>query len=259
MSFIKGLLHVVFGSASEPRLNVGSSPLPHPADAKPIGAKPVEAHEFPEATIADVNRVRQEVRQRMDAERAAVEADLGLAEKSKRLERAQSYLRKADVEGIFASILEETWNWPSWKEKGALDDLPSLGLEITDVEPRVTLENNHQRHGYTVGIGSRKYDICFLDKGRGYTPDGYSNRHGEVSVSREGDTLFVCSINETGSDYTRWKLSLFGLRVLKDVSWLPDIAGFSEIVAQRANHRRKAWNDKRVIQQTSEVIDPTEK
>ena len=57
MSFIKGLLDVVFGSVSEPRLNGGSSPLPHPADAKPLGAKPVESQEFPEATIADVNRV----------------------------------------------------------------------------------------------------------------------------------------------------------------------------------------------------------
>jgi len=259
MSFAKGLLDALFGGASEPRLNVGSSPVPHPADTKPVGVKTVESQEFPEATIADVNRVRQEVRQRMDAERASVEADLGLAEKSRRLERAQTYLRKADVEGIFAAILEETWSWPSWKEKGELDDLPNLGLDITAIEPKVTLENNHQRHGYTVAIGSRTYDISFLDKGRGYTPDGYSNRHGEITVGRGADVLFVCSIDETGSDYTRWKLNLSGLRVLKDVSWLPDIAGFSEIVVQRANHRRKAWNDKRIIQQAAEVIDPTAK
>ncbi len=193
----------------------------------------------------------------MDAERAATESEMGLAEKTKRLERAQSYLRKADVEGIFETILEETWHWPSWKEKGALDDLPNHGIDITHTEPKTALENNHQRHGYTVSIGSQPYEIVFLDKGRGYTPDGYSNRYGEVALSREGDLLFACAINETGQEFTRWKLSLYGLRVLKDVSWLPDIAGFSEIVAQRANHRRKAWNDKRIITQAADIIDPT--
>lgn len=253
MGFIKGFLDRVFGSTEPPRpagpaFSSSAQSIPKP-----------RADEFPDATINDIQRIRGEVKKRMDAERARVEAELGLDEKKKRLEKAQAYLRKADVERMFNTILRETWHWPSWLEKGELDDLPRLGIEVTEVEKTVTLENNHRRHGFTVAIGSQSYGIEILDKGRGYTPDGHGDRYGDITLTRGGDELFVCTINEVGSDYRDWKLSLYGLKVLKDVSWLPDIAGFAEIIAHRASHKQKAWNDKRVIQDAAGIIDPTAK
>jgi hypothetical protein len=253
MSFIKGLLDGVFGS-TEPTRPTGPAFSSGPPSTPEPGSD-----EFPDATINDVQHIRAEVKRRMDAERAGVEAELGLDEKKKRLEKAQAYLRKADVERMFHTILRETWHWPSWLEKGELDDLPRLGLEVTEVEKTVTLENNHRRHGFTVVIGGRPYGIAILDKGRGYTPDGYGDRYGDITLTRGGDELFVCTINEVGSDYRDWKLSLYGLRVLKDVSWLPDIAGFAEIIAQRASHKQKAWNDRRIIQDAAGIIDPSAK
>lgn len=253
MGFIKVFLDRVFGSA-EPTRPAG----PMSSSSRQSTPQP-PADEFPDATLNDVQRIREGVKRRMDAERAGVEAELGLDEKKKRLERAQAYLRKADVERIFNTILRETWHWPSWLEKGEIDDLPRLGLEVTEVEKTVTLQNNHRRHGFTVAIGSQSYGIAILDKGRGYTPDGYGDRYGDITLSRGGDELFVCTINEVGSDYRDWKLSLFGLKVLKDVSWLPDIAGFAEIIAQRASHKQKAWNDKRILQDAAGIIDPTTK
>ena len=250
MGFIKSVLDRIFGS-TEPVHPVFSS--------IPQSTLKTGADEFPDATINDVQRIRGEVKRRMDAERAKVEAELGLDEKKKRLEKAQAYLRKADVERIFNTILRETWHWPSWLEKGELDDLPRLGIEITAVDKTVTLENNCRRHGFTVAIGSQSYGIAILDKGRGYTPDGYSNRYGDITLTRGDDELFVCTINEVGSDYRDWKLSLYGLKVLKDISWLPDIAGFAEIIAGRASHKQKAWNDRRIIQDAAGIIDPTAK
>ena len=249
MTIIKGLLDAVFGVTS-----TSPPPVPQGRESRP------EPQEFPDATIADSNRVRQEVRQSFAADRRETETALGLAEKQKRLERAQAFLRKADIEPIFNTILDQTWNWPSWKDKGELDDLPDYGLEVISVATRQTLENKHQVHGYTVAIGSQTYEISFLDRGRGYTPDGPSERHGEVSLSRGSDVVFACSMAERGDEYYRtWKLSLFGLRVLKDVLWLPDIAGFAEVVTGRAAKRQKAWGDRRIAEQTADIIDPTQR
>lgn len=253
MGFIKGFLDGVFGSTETVR------PAGPAFPSSPQSTAKLGSEEFPDATLDDVQRIRGEVKRRMDAERAGVEAELGLDEKKKRLEKAQAYLRKADVERMFNTILRETWHWPSWLEKGELDDLPRLGLEVTEVEKTVTLDNNHRRHGFTVAVGSESYSIAILDKGRGYTPDGYGNRYGDISLTRGGEELFVCTINEVGSDYRDWKLSLYGLKVLKDVSWLPDIAGFAEIISHRASHKQKAWNDKRIIQDAAGIIDPTAK
>mgnify|MGYP000191507006 CR=1 FL=1 len=249
MSFIKGFLDAVFGATTSP-------PNPRPVDS----ARPVEPQEFSDAAIADAVRVRQQVRQSFEADHRETEAALGLAEKQKRLERAQAFLRKADIEPLFNAILKETWNWPSWKEKGELDDLPTYGLDVIEVVPRRTLENKHQVHGYTIAIGGRTYEISFLDKGHGYTPDGPSDRHGEIGLNRDGELLFACSISERGDEYyTTWRLNLFGLRALRDVSWLPDIAGFAEIVTGRAAKRQKTWNARRIADQTADIIDPTGK
>lgn len=247
MGFFKNLGEAIFGGVpQQPRQSSGDQDAPE------------KSQEFPEGTLAETARVREEVRRKFESDRKVADASLGLAEKQRRLEKAQAYLRKADAEGIFRSILQETWHWPSWKEKGALDDLPEYGLEVTDVQLRQTLENDHRCHGYTIAIGSQRYEIGFLDKGHGYTPDGPGARYGEVTVSRNGEQLFACAINENDSrDYQEWRLSLWGLRVLKDVSWLPDLAGFAEIVSQRASKRQKAWGDKRILDQAAEIIDPT--
>lgn len=248
-AILSGIANVLFGPSDR-------TPV-HPAMPEPRPAPAVD-EEFSQATLDDVARVRAGVRQHFETKRAAEEKELGLDEKRKRLERAQAFLRKANVEAIFASILRNTWHWDAWKEKGELDDLPRYGLDVVSVHPKQDVQNNHHTKGYTISIDGRPYDVDFIDKGRGYTPDGHGDRYGEVTVARDGDLLFACSINEHSTDYTNdWKLSIWGLRVLKDVSWLTDFAEFSEIVEQRARRRRQSWNDKRIIDQAEAIIDPT--
>jgi len=243
---LKWLLDTVFGPSGEqvPAAHAPSTGQPDP--------------EFSQDVLEEVGRIRSGVKQHFDEQRAKDEAALGLLEKKQRLERAQTFLRKAGIEPMFSNILRHTWHWDAWKEKGELDDLPRYGLEVTAVRPKQpTGTSHHQTKGYSITIAGRAYDVDFLDKGRGYTPDGYGDRYGEVTVAREGELVFACSMDERSTEYTSdWKLSIWGLRVLKDVLWLPDFAEFSEIVEQRSRKRQEEWNAKRLIEQAAEIVDP---
>jgi hypothetical protein len=249
---LSGLADVLFGARPSP---------PPPASENPTFSPPRNSDdEFSLATLDEIARVQADVRAHFDAKRAKEEKELGLAEKQKRLEKAQTYLRKADVEAIFKTILNQTWYWPSWKDKGALDDLPRYGLNVTDVRQGRAESDQSQSHGFTIKMPNQTYDVDVTDIRRGYTPDGYGDRQGEVAISVSGEVLFACSIIEQGDrDYGEWRLSIWGLKVFKDVSWLPDFAEFSEILVQRSRASSRAMNDKRIIEQTENIIDPTKR
>lgn len=237
---IKRVLDAIFGASQ---------------DSRKVASRTPADEEFPLAVVDEVHQVRAQVQQAFSAER---EADV-IAQEAKameaRLERARTYLRKAGAEQIFANLLRETRYWPSWFEKGALDDLSNYGVGVVSVEPK-RQEGSISQSSYTVDVGSRRYRVEIEEKGRHYLPDRLGNRYGEVRVVMADTVLFACGIEEDDDDIDpRWRLSLYSLKVLTSVEWLPDIAGLSEIAIQRSRSRMESSRAKHVAEQAAGVME----
>ncbi|MDO1559839.1 hypothetical protein Q0812_10415 [Brevundimonas sp. 2R-24] len=251
MSVTKAIFDFMFGPAP----NVEKPRMP-PEESS---SRAEEDREFDPQVIDMVEQARDAVRRDFDQSKEAFEREHDIEGKKARLERARAFLAKAKADRILNDLLRETRYWPSHFGLGALDHLPRHGIDIRGVEPPTPEGHDGKRQSYTVSIsGSRPYKIEVLDKGYSWSPVGDDNhKFGTLTISDDQKPLFAASISETPSDWSNWQVNLFGIDILSEVAWLPDIARFAETLVQVNQERNRARNAELIIAKAAKVIDPT--
>jgi hypothetical protein len=194
-----------------------------------------------ESTLQDqLAATKASVRADFDQTQATLDAEARLRENQKHIDKVSADLKKAGADYDIDDFIENTKHFSSWAKGSHLDYLAEHGIGIAAPKEKGASKDD-QTHGYAFTIEGREWTVRFSETG--YSWVDTSSKSGTFKVLRGGEPTFEASMSlDMEQEWSRWHISLYGVRALVGLDWLHDLIRLNEVVKMKAEAEMRERN-----------------